>query len=173
MLRPQDVAVLLRLAKADPLVSLVDLATAVALTAAQVQQSLRRAAESSLVRLGPHRGRLPQQKDLNRLALLELVLHGVRYVYPARLGAETRGLPSFGEFAPTTYAPGALQPVWPDPLGDVRGFELRPLYPQAPRAARVDPEFHRVLACVDALRAGQARERQWASQELEAWLNPR
>ena len=170
MLRPQDIAILLKLAKEDPYVPLTRLATAVALTPAQVQQSLRRAAEGHLVRLGPHRGRSPQLKEVNRLALLELVLHGVRYVYPARLGGETRGVPAFAQFAPTVFESDALQPVWPDPEGPSRGLELKPLYPQVPLAAREDPEYHRVLAYVDALRAGQARERKWAAEQLEAWL---
>jgi hypothetical protein len=169
MLRPQDVAVLLELCRVDPLAPLTDLAAVVCITPAQVQQALRRAAAGSLVRLGPHRGRAPQQKVVNRLAFLELLLHGVRYVYPAQMGGESRGIPSFSKFAPTVFNE-ALQPVWPDADGEVRGLALKPLYPQATKAARRDPAFHEALACIDALRIGNARERQWATAALEKWV---
>jgi hypothetical protein len=171
MLRPGDIAVLLRLAKADPYAPISELAAGVALTAAQVYQALKRAEAGFLVQLGSQRGRAPQKKVLNRRPLLSLLQHAVRHVYPARLGGETVGVASFSAFAPTVFEPG-LQPVWPYGNGGDRGLEIEPLYRQAPRAALADPEFHRALAAVDALRVGRARERQWGLRELEKWLAP-
>jgi hypothetical protein len=60
--------------------------------------------------------------------------------------------------------------VWPDAEGDVRGVTLEPLHKTAPKAARKDPVLHELLALIDALRDGRARERQLAEHELSARL---
>jgi hypothetical protein len=65
---------------------------------------------------------------------------------------------------------GDLPPVWPDPDGDVRGATLEPLHKAVPKAARKDPALHELLALIDALRDGRARERQLAEKELSARL---
>jgi len=65
---------------------------------------------------------------------------------------------------------GDLPPVWPDADGEVRGLTLEPLHRAAPRAARRDPMLHELLALIDALRDGGARERQLAEKELSARL---
>jgi len=65
--------------------------------------------------------------------------------------------------APTNEPP----PVWPHPNGVVRGPSLLPLYEGLPLAAMDDPVFYELLALFDALRAGQARERELAKKFLE------
>ncbi|HEV3070539.1 MAG TPA: hypothetical protein VGY76_03825 [Solirubrobacteraceae bacterium] len=59
-----------------------------------------------------------------------------------------------------------LPPVWPDPLGEERGLEVRPLYPAVVSLARSDPEMYELLALVDALRVGDARTRGFAGDLL-------
>ena len=56
--------------------------------------------------------------------------------------------------------------MWPDPEGEVRGDELKPLYRSVPKAARKDPKLYELLVLVDAIRAGGARERRLAEEEL-------
>ena len=48
---------------------------------------------------------------------------------------------------------------------------LLPLYPKLPLAAIADAPFYEWLALLDALRIGQAREREMARQLLEARLS--
>jgi hypothetical protein len=57
-------------------------------------------------------------------------------------------------------------PVWPDKNGTVRGVALAPLYPTVPEAARRDSNLYELLALFDAVRAGQAREREIAQKQL-------
>ncbi len=64
-----------------------------------------------------------------------------------------------------------LPPVWPDPDGTVRGLALEPLYRTAPQAAKADPKLYQLLALVDALRMGRARERKLAEDELKQRLS--
>ena len=57
-------------------------------------------------------------------------------------------------------------PVGPDPEGSVRGIAFEPLYPTVPAAAKRDPQLYELLALVDAIRDGRARERKIAEKEL-------
>jgi hypothetical protein len=57
--------------------------------------------------------------------------------------------------------------VWPYGHGKLRGHSIVPLYPSVPEAATKDPKLHELLALVDALRVGKAREREIAICELK------
>jgi hypothetical protein len=59
-----------------------------------------------------------------------------------------------------------IPPVWPDPDGKVQGAAVQPLYSSVPHAASRDPALYDLLALVDALRLGRARERALAEKEL-------
>jgi hypothetical protein len=61
-------------------------------------------------------------------------------------------------------------PVWAHPAGSAKGPTLSPLYRTAPQAALNDPGLHRLLALLDALRTGRARERTMAAKLMEAEL---
>ena len=107
--------------------------------------------------------------------LEEFLLHGIQYVFVPELGGLTRGIP-------TSYAAPPLAghftagdepaPVWADPEGEVRGEAFSPLYKSVPVAAKHDPALYALLALVDALRGGRARERAMASKALKQRLVP-
>ena len=61
-------------------------------------------------------------------------------------------------------------PVWPDPDGNVRGITFEPLSSSVPKAAKHDPALYELLALVDVLREGRARESQRAAKELAVRL---
>lgn len=52
----------------------------------------------------------------------------------------------------------------------MRGEALLPLYEKLPLAARDDPGFYELLTLFDALRIGQARERELARRLMEERL---
>jgi len=169
-LKPQDLVVLLRLSLGKGVMPrYADLAAELAMTASEVHAALERAYAARLVR--KERARAPL---LLRDALLQFVLHGAPYVFPAVRGEATRG------FA-TAYAAPPLRdrivqptaeppPVWPHPEGNVRGVALYPLYPSVPEAARKNAALYELLALFDALRGGAARERKMASDLLSERL---
>jgi hypothetical protein len=165
-LLPQDVVVLAQLVSyggARP--SIAQVAGDLALSPSQVHASLRRLERSRLI--DPQTGR-PLLK-----AAEEFLIHGVKYAFPVQRGEATRGLPTAHAAAPLNSQiaeSGDLPPVWPDAEGDVRGVALEPLHKAAPKAARKDTVLHELLALVDALRDGRARERQLAEKELSARL---
>jgi hypothetical protein len=57
--------------------------------------------------------------------------------------------------------------VWPWAKGNVRGHGIVPLYSSVPAAAGEDVNLYELLALVDALRIGRARERDLAINKLK------
>ncbi|MDX2279082.1 MAG: hypothetical protein NW218_05815 [Saprospiraceae bacterium] len=57
--------------------------------------------------------------------------------------------------------------VWPTEIGTIKGQSIEPLYAGAPAAAAEDPVLYEMLALIDALRVGQARERILATKALK------
>jgi hypothetical protein len=157
-LRPSDVAVAVTLAQA-PGAHYADLARRLRLGLAEVHRGVRRLERAGLL--------LPGERRVNRHALLEFLVHGVRYAFPPMLGPEARGIPTAAA-APglTGKLPRGSAVVWPSRDGRVRGESLTPLYEAAPRAALLDGALYRALALVDALRTGQSRERRLAQDLL-------
>jgi hypothetical protein len=65
-----------------------------------------------------------------------------------------------------------LPPVWPYAEGPLRGIAFSPLYKNVPQAALRDSKLYELLALVDAIREGRAREREIAIRELTARIDP-
>jgi hypothetical protein len=168
MIKGQDILVLLKLLihKDEPAMAFHRLASELEMSPAEVHQGIKRSEQAGLVWVS-QQGR-SHEKKVNLVALEEFLLHAAKYVFPPEYGPVTRGLPtSFAAPAfPKMSAGDELPPVWPDPQGEVRGQALLPLYRSAPGAARRDPLLYEVLALVDALRSGKARERELAKTEL-------
>lgn len=157
-LRPHDVAVALQLAL-TPGMPYRALADAVGLSQGETHNVVKRLAAARLVR--------PDTRAVHLGALLEFLLGGVPYAFPAELGAETRGVPT-AHAAPPLAAefPNAESVVWPAVHGDRRGAAVEPLYAAAPATVRSNPPLYELLTLVDALRVGRARERQRAKALL-------
>lgn len=111
-----------------------------------------------------------------RSALLEFLENGLKYVYPVQPGAVGRGMPTAHSAFPLSkriVSDPDDQYVWPWAEGKVRGQAIAPLYESVPHAAAKDPHLHELLALVDALRVGRARERAIALAELEGRIGPK
>jgi hypothetical protein len=106
-------------------------------------------------------------------ALRPFVISGAPYAYPPVRGERTIGFPTAHAVAPLKGAVNQSADsffVWPHPEGSARGTALLPLYPKLPLAARENSQFYELLALFDALRVGQARERELARKFLEERL---
>jgi len=60
--------------------------------------------------------------------------------------------------------------IWPSELGTVKGESLFPLYSTVPRAVQHDPALHRLLALIDVVRVGDAKDRKLATDLLERMI---
>ena len=163
-LKGQDVLVALKLAVAPERMSYADLGKSVGLSASQAFSAVQRASRSGLLVGSPKRA--------NTEALLEFLIHGVKYAFPAVRGALKRGIPTAHSASPLRELMVAsdVPTVWPDASGDTRGETINPIYKSVPVAAKGDPRLHAVLALVDAIRAGRIRERELAANLLREIL---
>lgn len=168
-LKPQDVLVVLKLLTTRPEhISYNRLALELGMSPSEVHAAGKRAIASQLATLRD--GRLsPLRRNLE-----EFLLHGLRYAFPPVRGEMSRGMPTLSAAAPLKQLMNdSDEPpaVWPDPHGQKRGQTLEPLYRAVPVAARNDQALYELLVLTDAIRAGQARERKIAMEELRRRLS--
>jgi len=164
MMHSQDILILLKLStgvEAGPWLQ-QDLARDLGLSPAEVHKALARAAAAGLYQA--------KQRKVMRGPLLEFLVHGLKYVFPARLGGPSRGVPTAWAapvLADQVVSNEADRPVWPHGEGNARGPSVSPLYETAPDAALRDPKLYELLALVDAIRLGGARDRKLAADALQ------
>jgi hypothetical protein len=168
-LEPLDLIVVLTMAARAPAkgrCSVRDLAADLAVPKSNVQRSMDRLVAQSLVVVGP------DGRRVHRLNARDLFAHGVRWIAPAKLGRIVLGLPTAHAAAPlASQLPGDADPVvMPLEEGPVRGRSITPIHPSAPAAAKKDQKLHELLAIVDGIRIGGAREREVAVAALQARL---
>ncbi len=107
-------------------------------------------------------------KSVMKMALMEFLQHGLAYVFPQKPGAVVRGIPTSHSASPLKEIIQSNENyVWPFGKGTVRGHSIMPLYKSVPEAALKDEKLHELLALVDALRVGRAREKELAIAELK------
>jgi len=174
MLKSQDIVLLLKLLS-HPKESLGwsqnQLATYLCISASEVNAGIKRLNKAGLFYFD-----MNKRYQLSAAACEELLISGVKYFFPAQVGEYTRGIA-------TSYAAPIFEkqiilgqdpiPVWPFAEGNRRGLALKPLYPSVPKSLAQYPDqtFYDLLALVDAIRQGRARERNIAMKLLKERLN--
>ncbi len=165
IMSPQDIVILLKIVSYDkePWFQ-KPLAEALGISQSEISKSLNRSKYAGLL--------APNGKTVMRMALLEFLQFGLRYVFPIKPGAMMRGVPTSHSASPLKNEIQSSEAyVWPYGKGSVRGHSILPLYPSVPEAALNDKKLHELLALVDALRVGRAREKELAIKELKKRLN--
>ena len=167
-MRPQDVVVLLKITtlSTTPWQG-KDLAAALFISPAEISDALRRCQYARLLQ--------PDGRTVQQQALLRFLQHGLPYVFPAHPSGFVQGTPTAWSALPNLpqlRTPSEPAYVWPDPEGQAWGLSVSPLYASTPAAARLNAEWHAVLALVDVLRLGVSPQRKAAYELLSARLVP-
>lgn len=176
MMKSQDVVVLLKLVSLedgerdigpsparhsvttgeDPY-SVRGLEAALGISKTEVSASIKRSLGSGLAIKDRKSGR-PKP---NRRQLREFIVHGLKFVFPAKPGAMQRGVPT-AFAAPvlreSLHSAGSLINVWPYARGQEMGQSVEPLFKTVPEAAEKDERLYAYLALTDAIRLGNQRE---------------
>lgn len=164
-----DIVVLLKLLYVPQNITYAVLAKQLAMSASEVHAAVKRLIRSGLIEADGRQPRLA--------AIEEYLLHGIKYAFPSQRGELTRGMPTSYAAPPLVNKLGLMDkdvpPVWPDPNGKTRGYALEPLYTSVPKAAQQDLKLYEMLALVDALRDGRAREKSMAEVEIKRRLSER
>lgn len=167
-IKAQDLYVLLALhAWGEKSITYPELATFAELSMSEVHGALKRAELARLLYFDAKR------PTIIKAAFKEFLFHGAKYAFPAAKGTMIGGVPTSYAAAPLNahIAPSSDPlPVWPSAQGKVRGIGLTPLYPTVPSAALRSPALYENMALFDALRSGNARERELAQKLFEERL---
>jgi hypothetical protein len=157
-LKPVDLVVALRLAEA-PEAKYEQLSADLGISRSWAHAAVQRLLAAGLLR--------PKSRTVNRLALMEFLVHGLRYAFPAQPGGQARGVATAHSGPPLAsriVAEDSL--VWPSTLGSSVGQAIAPLYDRAIELPQRCPSLYENLTLLDALRVGRARERKLAAEEI-------
>jgi predicted XRE-type DNA-binding protein len=160
VISPQDVVILLKIiAYRDTFWQQSSIASALHISQSEVSKSLMRSKFAGLIDT--------TGKKVSRLALMDFLQYGIKYVFPQQPGAMVRGIATAHSATPlNTLFKSEENYVWPSAKGTLRGQCILPLYPSVAEAALEDKILYELLALVDAIRVGRAREKEMAIEEL-------
>ncbi len=162
MLKPQDVALLIKILARKSIKNWrqVDIAVELEISQGEIAKALARLNKAGLV----------IDKRVNRSAALEFIIHAVKYVFPVELGQLATGVPtaiSAPAHKNSVVHSGDDVFVWPSLKGKVRGQVIVPFYPKLAEAALKDEEFYSMMSALEIVRMGRIRERKAAEKFLE------
>lgn len=151
-MRPQDIVILLKIiALGDRDWYNKDLASQLSISNSEVSESLNRSLVANLIE--------KDKKTVCKEALLEFLVYGLKYAFPAKTGRLIRGMPS-GYSAPVLSNDFVVDDphVWPAKGHSTKGIAIDPLYKTVPNACVEDSNLYDMLALIDALRIGERDE---------------
>lgn len=163
-MRPQDIVILSKIiCNGDTYWQYKDLAEALHISPSEVSESLNRSMLAGMIN--------DQKRKVLRQSFREFILHGLHYVFPALPGSMANGIyTAHSHQWMSNQFQSEMQYVWPYPRGGVRGLAIEPLYPDVVYAVQNDHQLYKMLALMDVLRVGRARELKVAVSELEKMI---
>lgn len=182
-MKSQDIVVLLKLislehgervlsrpgARPDDPYSVRSLEAALGISKTEINASINRSVSSGLAIKDRDSGRAKP----SRRNLYNFILHGLKFVFPVKPGAMTRGIPTAFAAAPLKkrlISGGQYIYVWPYAKGKEMGQSVDPLFKSVPEAVQQDDRLYEYLALVDAVRLGNQREVGLATDRLSERL---
>lgn len=164
-MKPQDVVLLLKIiSENNPKWEQKPMAEALEMSQSEISESVARSKFAGLLDV--------KGKSVMRYAFMEFLEHGISYVFPQQPGAMARGIVTAHSAFPLNKLIISNEVyVWPFGKGTDRGFAIDPLYSSVPKAVLKDAYLHELLALVDAIRVGRAREKELAVLELKKRFN--
>jgi hypothetical protein len=163
MIKGQDVLVAIKLL--DPWEqSMLSLGNLIGVSASQAHASFGRLCAVGLVD--------QKRRATQKAHFLEFMVHAVKYLFPVVVGSGDRGIPTAHSAPPLLQKlvtpSGASAYVWRSDGGKLaKGIAIEPIYKTVPLVVRHDFRAYTILAALDSLRLGKAREREIAAKIIE------
>ncbi|GAB4518946.1 MAG: hypothetical protein Tsb004_29770 [Allomuricauda sp.] len=160
-MKPQDVVVLAKLIALNDLdYTQMALAEMLYMSQSEISSSISRSTYAGLL--------MNKGKEVNRKLFFDFIKYGLAVVFPQHPGAIVRGTLTAHSAPPLDMEIVSEEKyVWPYAKGQSRGQSIIPLYPTVPKAAVLDNNLYELLALMDAVRVGRAREKNIALELLE------
>ena len=165
-IRPHDVIILLKMITlSNQNRTFAEIADALQISESEVSYSMERNAVAGLVSA--------DKKRVNKLALRDFLIYGLKYIFPPQPGSSTRGIATAHSAPPVNQhiAESGENYVWKYYKGTKRGNSIVPLYDKIPKIIENQPELYEFLTIIDSLRIGKKREIEIAIEELDKRLN--
>lgn len=164
-MKPQDILVILKVVSLKQETwTQAAIADSLMISPAEVSSVFERLIELGLIN---------HTKDrVNKQALREFLVHGLKYVFPAKLGPKVRGIATAHSAPPIKnfITEGEDIFVWKSAKGNRRGLSVEPLYKTVPKIVSTNKVLYELLVIIDTLRIGRAREIGIAITELDKRL---
>jgi hypothetical protein len=160
-MKPQDLVVLTKLiAINDPDYTQMSLSQMLFMSQSEISSSISRSTYAGLL--------MNKGREVNRKLFFDFIKYGLAVVFPQHPGAIVRGTVTAHSAPPLDIEIVSEEKyVWPYAKGKARGQTIAPLYPTVPKAVLLDNNLYKLLALMDAVRVGRARERNLALELLE------
>ena len=165
-MRPHDIVILLKmLTLGKKRMSMFEMADCLQISQSEISKAVNRNVVAGLVS--------PNKTKVNKLALREFLIYGIKYVFPPQVGHSARGIATAHSAPPIKkhITVGGEHYVWAYYKGTKRGNTIVPLYPGIPKIVDEQPDLYELLTIVDTLRVGKRREVDIAIDELDKRLN--
>ena len=165
-MRPQDVVILLKMITLhDTHWTFSQIANVLQISESEVSYAMERNKLAGLVS--------PDKTKVNKLALRDFLIYGLKHVFPPQPGSSTRGIATAHSAPPVNQyiADNGENYVWKYYKGTKRGNSIVPLYEKIPKIVENQPKLYELLTIIDTLRIGKKREIEIAINELDKRLN--
>lgn len=162
IMRPQDIVILLkRISLHEKNISINEMSELLNISKSEISKAMERNRLAGLVST--------DKKRVNKLALREFLIYGLKYVFPAQVGGSTRGIATAHSASPVNLyiTDGKENFVWEYYKGTKRGNSIIPLYDKIPKIVENQKELYEFLTIIDTFRVGKSREIEIAIRELD------
>lgn len=165
-IKSQDIVVLGKLITDEKWPSQKDIAISLGLSQSEISHSLKTLEQVGLINSG--------QRNVNKLAVTEFIVHALKFFYPSEKHGVGRGIsvgPSSAYFNKRVHS-DEFHYVWPDPNGDTKGILISPLLPQLTTSIRENEKLLLFLNIIEVFRGlGGVRHLQVAQKALKEILD--
>lgn len=160
-MRPQDIVILLKILLIEnDSWQYRDLSASLLISVSEIAESLNRSHLAGLIDV--------TKKKVHRLSIMEFIKYGLHYVFPQSPGAIVTGIATAHSYPfYKNHFESEINYVWEHENGDMRGQSIQPLYKGLANAALQEEHLYEMLAGIDMIRVGKAREKKFAIAELE------
>lgn len=162
VLKPQDIVVLGKLVTDEVWPTQKEIANALELSQSEISHSLKTLEQVGLINIS--------QKRINKLAVLEFIVHAIKFFYPSEKQGIGRGIkvgPSYSYFSKRVHS-DEFDYVWPDPDGEAKGVIVSPLLTRFSKTIKENEKLLLFLNVIEVFRGlGGVRHQQEAQKALK------
>lgn len=161
-IKPQDLLILMKLLVSSKLTQ-SELASSLSISSGEISYGIRRLRNANLV---------GAKGEPKKTLAFEFFVHALKFICPPKLGGPTLGLPTAHAHPDINIVKYSdyEKYVWPFGGGNERGIALLPIYSTVPDACAKDENLYKLASLVEMIRAGRAREINYATEELKLML---